>query len=404
VLEDPFGAMQLVGVLEKNPTTSDEFLRIIDTAKELRSTESTAKNEQSSRSHAICRIRVVNKESPNSPEGTFLLVDLAGSEASADTQHHSRERMAETREINKSLTTLKDCIRARALWSIGRGEASQKHVHIPFRTSKLTQVLKSAFDVNNTQTCKTLVIACINPSILDVVHSKNTLRYAEMLKVPVPKAKPRPYDERIPTTWENKHVQAWITKNVGYDLKFETLQANNMKSGKPPINPLLLAPRENGLQFCRLQEDEFVGRVLLTPGVKPEQAKLLYYKLWALHIDSRALMNGPAAPNETKATDAALKKTRKTKAIKPGMFFRLNEQDIKDGVEILMAMGVDTAPKDRESDEVRWICSVVRPAPVTNGAYELFVAKQRAIDSRRLNDEVKLEYDIHTRYYLIKGS
>lgn len=217
ILEDPFGAMQLVGVLEKNPATSEEFLSIIDTAKELRSTESTTKNDQSSRSHAICRIRVINKESPNSPEGCFLLVDLAGSEASADTQHHSRERMAETREINKSLTTLKDCIRTRALWSIGRGDANQKHVHIPFRTSKLTQVLKSAFDVNNIQTCKTLVIACINPSILDVAHSKNTLRYAEMLKVPVPKAKPRPFDERIPTTWENSHVQDWISRNVGCD-------------------------------------------------------------------------------------------------------------------------------------------------------------------------------------------
>lgn len=220
VLEDPFGVMQLVGVLEKKPTTSEEFLGLIDIAKELRSTETTTKNDQSSRSHAICRIRVVNKEAPNSPEGSFLLVDLAGSEASADTQNHSRERMAETREINKSLTTLKDCIRARALWSIGRGEASQKHVHIPFRTSKLTQVLKSAFDVSNTQTCKTLVIACINPSILDVAHSKNTLRYAEMLKVPVPKAKPRPFDGRIPTTWENKHVQEWISKNVCCGVRF----------------------------------------------------------------------------------------------------------------------------------------------------------------------------------------
>jgi kinesin family protein 2/24 len=216
VMEDPFGAMQIVGVHEKNPTTSSEFLHLIDTAKDLRSTESTTKNDQSSRSHAICRIRVINKETPDSPKGSFLLVDLAGSEASADTQHHSRERMNETREINRSLTILKDCIRTRALWSIERGEANQKHVHIPFRSSKLTQVLKSAFDVNNTQTCKTIVIACINPSILDVAHSKNTLRYAEMLKVQVPKAKPRAFDERVPTTWENDYVQEWIRKNVCY--------------------------------------------------------------------------------------------------------------------------------------------------------------------------------------------
>jgi kinesin family protein 2/24 len=238
VLEDPFGAMQIVGVLEKNPSTSEEFLDLIDAAKEFRSTESTTKNDQSSRSHAICRIRVINKESPNSPEGSFLLVDLAGSEASADTQHHSRERMAETREINKSLTILKDCIRARALWSISRGEGTQKHVHIPFRSSKLTQVLKSAFDINNTQTCKTIVIACINPSILDVAHSKNTLRYAEMLNVPVKKAKPRPYDERIPTTWGNNHVQEWIKKNVRYFVFFNKFNDTDSRSQENPHSTL----------------------------------------------------------------------------------------------------------------------------------------------------------------------
>jgi kinesin family protein 2/24 len=206
--------MQLLGIVEENPQTSQEFLSFIDTAKNLRSTESTSKNDQSSRSHAICRIRVINKESLDSPEGNLLLFDLAGSEASADTQHHSRERMTETREINRSLTVLKDCIRARALWSIARGEGTQKHMHIPYRNTKLTQVLKSAFDVNSAQTCKTLVISCINPSILDIAHSKNTLRYAEMLKVEVPKAKPRAFDARIPTSWANKDVREWIKKTV----------------------------------------------------------------------------------------------------------------------------------------------------------------------------------------------
>ena len=213
-MEDSFGIMQVVGALERNPSNTPEFLKLIDTAKTLRLTEPTTKNDQSSRSHAVCRMRIVSKDSKNAPEGTFFLVDLAGSEASADTRHHSTERMAETREINKSLTTLKDCIRARALWSISRGNATQKHIHIPFRSTKLTQLLKCAFDVNSSQTCKTLVIACVTPSILDVAHSKNTLRYAEMLKVPVPKAKPRPYDARIPTTWSNKDVHEWIRKNV----------------------------------------------------------------------------------------------------------------------------------------------------------------------------------------------
>jgi kinesin family protein 2/24 len=177
-----------------------------------------------------------------------------------------------------------------------------------------------------------------------------------------------------------------------------------LKSGKSSINPLLLAPRENGLQFCRLQEDEFVGRALLTPGVKPEQAKLLYYKLWALHIDSRALMNEPPRSSDINLAEPAPKKTRKLKAIKPGMFFSLSEKDVKDGVEILMALGRNPTAKSNEKNEVKWICAAVRPATDVQGAYELFVANQREIEEKQLNDEMKLEYDIHTRYYLIAGS
>lgn len=89
--------------------------------------------------------------------------------------------MLETREINKSLSVLKECITRRAQWTLAKGEGGQKHVHIPFRGSKLTQVLKSAFDVGRTGTVKTIVVACIAPGILDVGHSKNTLRYAESM-------------------------------------------------------------------------------------------------------------------------------------------------------------------------------------------------------------------------------
>ncbi len=168
------------------------------------------------------------------------------------------------------------------------------------------------------------------------------------------------------------------------------------------MNPLLLAPRVNGLQFCRLQEDEFVSRALLTPGVKPEQAKLLYYKLWALHIDSRAMMNRSGASTELKTAETAEKKITKSKPIKPGMFFRLSKKDVKDGVEVVMTMGLDTNSNGEHNDEVRWICSIVRHAADGGGAYELFVAKQIAIERKRLSDEIKLEYDIHTRYYLLK--
>lgn len=213
VLEDVLGTMQLPSIVEKTPKTSDEFRKLLDVAKALRSSASTTKNDQSSRSHSICRINIVDTASPLDI-GSILLVDLAGSEASSDTSQHSKERMVETREINKSLSVLKECITKRAQWSVSKAEGSQKRIHIPFRSNKLTQVLKSAFDIDSTQTCKMVAIACIAPSILDVAHSKNTLRYAMALRVQIPDAKPAPFSEQVPTTWSNKDVRAWVLKTV----------------------------------------------------------------------------------------------------------------------------------------------------------------------------------------------
>jgi len=63
----------------------------------------------------------------------FLLyqVDLAGSESAAKT-HAQGERLFEGNSINKGLLALGNCISA----------ISRKQVHIPFRDSTLTKVLR----------------------------------------------------------------------------------------------------------------------------------------------------------------------------------------------------------------------------------------------------------------------
>lgn len=199
------------------------MLSLIETATSFRRTEPTQKNDVSSRSHAICRVRIELTTDHTVEDGLLYLIDLAGSEAARDVATHGAERMKETREINASLSVLKDCIRAKveadalaavALTASKSEKMKMKKPHVPFRQSALTKVLKHVFDPAGTRSCKTVVIACVNPSIVDVGASRNTLRYAEMLRVLVPNAKPVANQADVPMTWSNAKLKEWIDNNV----------------------------------------------------------------------------------------------------------------------------------------------------------------------------------------------
>lgn len=73
----------------------------------------------------------------------------------------------ESAEINKSLLALKECIRALGM---------KGNNHLPFRVSKLTQVLRDSFIGDKSRTC---MIAMISPAMASCEHSLNTLRYAD---------------------------------------------------------------------------------------------------------------------------------------------------------------------------------------------------------------------------------
>ncbi|EFQ31138.1 kinesin motor domain-containing protein [Colletotrichum graminicola M1.001] len=157
ILEDSFGVTQLAGPMEFEVTEAATLLDLIDIAASFRRTASTLKNDASSRSHAICRIHIENPEIPTADDGILYLVDLAGSEAARDVANYTADCMKEACEINMSFF--------------------------------LTKILKHVFDPAGRRSCKTVVVACVNPSLLDAGAGKNTLKYAEMLRVLLPKTK-----------------------------------------------------------------------------------------------------------------------------------------------------------------------------------------------------------------------
>lgn len=214
--EDSFGITQIVGAQESRVLNVDDMRAVVERATSFRRTAPTLKNPASSRSHAICRIRIKNPA--NGVDGLLYLVDLAGSEAARDVALHGADRMRETKQINISLSVLKDCIREKAQADIAtcldREELGTKVPHIPFRQSALTRVLKHVFDPASMRACRTIVIACVNPSLADVGPTKNTLRFAELLRVPIPVADESGVERKSAMHWTNNQLKEWIKESV----------------------------------------------------------------------------------------------------------------------------------------------------------------------------------------------
>ena len=160
--DDEDGSVRILGAASLEVTCPEELLGRIMLAKSRRATEATDKNGVSSRSHAVCQIQIKSKRQ-NSKRGLLTLIDCAGSERRHDSMYHSSERQKESAEINASLYSLKECIRARA----------NKLARIPFRSSNLTRILKESFERDGARLC---VIACVAPNATDTEHTMETLK------------------------------------------------------------------------------------------------------------------------------------------------------------------------------------------------------------------------------------
>ncbi|XP_010487450.1 PREDICTED: kinesin-like protein KIN-13B isoform X2 [Camelina sativa] len=171
--EDGKQQVCIVGLQEYRVSDTDAIMELIERGSATRSTGTTGANEESSRSHAILQLAIKksaegNQSKPPRLVGKLSFIDLAGSERGADTTDNDKQTRLEGAEINKSLLALKECIRA----------LDNDQGHIPFRGSKLTEVLRDSFMGNS----RTVMISCISPSSGSCEHTLNTLRYADRVK------------------------------------------------------------------------------------------------------------------------------------------------------------------------------------------------------------------------------
>ncbi|KAI4347182.1 hypothetical protein L6164_008017 [Bauhinia variegata] len=146
-------------------STSD-VMELMEIGLKNRAMGATAMNERSSRSHSVVSIHVrgTDLRSGSSLHGNLHLVDLAGSER-VDRSEVTGGRLREAQHINKSLSALGDVIFALA----------QKSSHVPYRNSKLTQLLQSSLGGQ----AKTLMFVQLNPDATSFSESLSTLKFAE---------------------------------------------------------------------------------------------------------------------------------------------------------------------------------------------------------------------------------
>ncbi|XP_050238761.1 kinesin-like protein KIN-14O isoform X2 [Mercurialis annua] len=147
-------------------TSTSDVIQLMETGLNNRSVGATALNERSSRSHSVVSINVRGKDLQTGAtlQGNLHLVDLAGSER-VDRSEVTGDRLKEAQHINKSLSALGDVIFALA----------QKSPHIPYRNSKLTQLLQTSLGGQ----AKTLMFVQLNPDPTSYSETMSTLKFAE---------------------------------------------------------------------------------------------------------------------------------------------------------------------------------------------------------------------------------
>ena len=166
------------GLSEVVVKSETEALNLLFSGELARTTATHKLNRKSNRSHSIFTIylrqRLRSGISERVVHSKLHLVDLAGSERlkktldSADGSIGDEVTRRESMQINRSLTYLEQCVVALS---------KKGHSHVPFRQSKLTNVLKDCLGAN----CNTLMLACIWGESTHLEETISTLRLASRM-------------------------------------------------------------------------------------------------------------------------------------------------------------------------------------------------------------------------------
>lgn len=166
--EDWSHNMYVNGVVEVEVKSAEEAFELFNVGQKRKRMAHTVMNSESSRSHSIFTIRLVQGLFDSKGEhlsasndalvvAQLSLVDLAGSERCSRTQT-TGQRLKEAGAINNSLMSLRTCLEI-----LRENQLHGANKIVPYRESRLTHLFKNYFDGEG----KVEMMVCVNPSATD---------------------------------------------------------------------------------------------------------------------------------------------------------------------------------------------------------------------------------------------
>ncbi|KAL5354384.1 hypothetical protein ACLOAV_000473 [Pseudogymnoascus australis] len=331
-LREKDGKTIVVGLSERECNDLKDFEGLYIEANNNRSTAGTKLNAQSSRSHAILMVKVIQTTGNESRISTASAIDLAGSEDNRRTEN-GKERMVESASINKSLFVLSQCIDA-----ISRGDK-----RVPYRESKMTRIL--SLGQNSGITIMVLNLAPLRSYHLDTLSSLNVSSRAKRIEV---------------REIENEVVFKQHPKSMS-NLSGSTIN-------RQPLRPLANAHNTN-----------IAPAAATTKGDKPMKAFSVYSDrtkptkptTTVARTNSKRLSDGMSAARPSRTARPALSSRAPAPELSTAKIEEMVERKVS---EILASRAAQTAPAPipaAVSDEVqRRLDALERKIEESNGAAE----------------------------------
>jgi kinesin family protein 6/9 len=207
------------GLTEIEVRDESSALNLLFTGGLSKTTATHKLNKRSNRSHSIFTLYLQQRQRSGVSEkivhSKLHLIDLAGSERlkktmdSIDGSMGDEVTRKESMAINRSLTYLEQCVVA--LTRKGQG-------HVPYRQSKLTNILKDCLGAN----CNTVMIACIWGESSHLEETISTLRLASrMMKVQNETVSVESVDPQILLKRQEKIIKALKQELLMHDALVE---------------------------------------------------------------------------------------------------------------------------------------------------------------------------------------